>query len=281
MKNISRFKWPGVTASVVLVALLSACGGGGGLDLVINPTPTPVPPLKAWTGPSQFVLTQPETGLRTTALFVASADGAIDLDGTRRYFQAAAMPEGQLAFSAGQPWQEDANKISRAMQEINGKKLFTVEYPDEKSLSLIGGGLANQATAVRDFIALCTPGKRYFLLNADARRVFADSLAQFKNQTLQAKNFTASQCSAALSVMQFDASGNVTLNTTQSGSLPEAISASQMQLLANGGHVLTADGIGKRSFMFYSLTDTAGTRMLIQEFVVYPNEQQNYIRIWY
>ncbi|MBM5573450.1 hypothetical protein [Deefgea sp. CFH1-16] len=281
MKNLSRSKWQAVTASMALVALLSACGGGGGGDLVINPTPTPVPPLKAWTGPSQFMLTQPETGTSTTKLLVASVDGAVDLDGTRRNFQAAAMPDGQLAFSAGQPWQEDASKISRSMQGINGKKLFTVDYPDDKSVSLIGGGLANQATAVRDFIALCTPGKRYFLVNADAQRVFADSLAQFKNQTLQAKNFTASQCSAALSVMQFDASGNVTLNTTQSGSQPEAISASQMLLLANGGHVLTADGIGKRSFMFYSLTDTAGTRMLIQEFVVYPNQQQNYIRIWY
>ncbi|QZA82222.1 hypothetical protein [Deefgea piscis] len=281
MKNLSCSKWQGVTASMVLVALLSACGGGGGLDLVINPTPTPAPPLKAWTGPSQFMLTQPETGSRTTQLSVATADGAVDLDGTRRNFQAAAMPDGQLAFSAGQPWQEDASKIERAMQAINGKKLFTVDYPDDKSVSLIGGGLATQATAVRDFIALCTPGKQYFLLNADARRMYSDSLAQFKNQILQAKNFTASQCSASLSVMQFDASGNVTLNSNQSGSTPEVISASQMQLLANGGHVLTADGLGKRSLMFYSMTDTAGARILIQEFVVFPNQQQNYIRIWY
>ncbi|QLG88978.1 hypothetical protein HQ393_12430 [Chitinibacter bivalviorum] len=279
--KLSTFNWQSIATCLSTAALLTACGGGG--DLVIIPTPTPTPPVTQWTGPKQFNLTQPEKGSNISPVTLSSTGGTTDLDGTLRYFQSTVSQVAgseQLGLSAGQPWREDSNKISRSTQVFNGKKQFSVDYPDGKSVSLIGGGTANQAAAVRDFIALCTPGKRYYMINDAARAVYSGSLAPLNGQVLQAKNFTAASCSNPASVMQFDGAGNVTLN--QSGTTPETLSASEMRLLADGGMLIAADGQGIRSMKLFEISDASSTRLMIQEFVVYAaNPSKNIIRIWY
>ncbi|QZA78472.1 hypothetical protein K4H28_03385 [Deefgea tanakiae] len=283
-KNSVSSKWFTRTAALVMTTLLAACGGSG-IEISVRPTPTPPPLAKPWTGPTRFIVTQPETGPRSTTVDVAAADGSVVLDGVRRNFQAdvgQVVGGQQLAFSAGQPWQEDPTKLSRSTLVFNGQRQHSFDYPDGKSQSVVGGGTVEQTLAVRDFIALCSPEKRYFLVNANAQNVNAEILPQLANKTLYSKNFSAQSCLAESgSVMEFNAFGNVTVRNTSTGAT-ENISANNMQILANRGSVLTADRQGIRSLSIFSMNDGASRRLLIQEFVEYrADPSKNYIRMWY
>lgn len=260
------------TAASALILLLTACGGGGSIEI------NPLPPLAPWTGPASFNAFKPETLNAASVVNVASTDGAVILDGQKRYFQAK-QTGPRFNFTAGTPWINDGINFTGGYEQINNTRIDHVIYADQISRADIGNGWVN-ATPVMDFISLCSPEQQYVLINASAIPQ-TDSNA-FLNKTLSSRRYAKGTCleEGSLKTLKFDAVGGAMEITTLSPSV--SISAAEINQLIAGKSLATSDNQGERTMRFYKFKDTHGERLAIQEFVRYPaDNRKSYIRIWY
>ncbi|STQ89862.1 hypothetical protein [Iodobacter fluviatilis] len=259
-------------ATLTCVVLLSACGGGGLFDDSTSPAPEP------WNGPGQYFVYKPETESNATPVTVKSANGEIYLDGQKRYFQSK---QGSLGFifTAGRPWNLDGENFTGGSEQISGNRIDSLLYADQKSRSNIGNGPKNIASPAMDFISLCSPDQQYFLINAAASRQYDSSM--FAGKSLLGKRYERGTCSEEGSrrALVFDANGGASIR--KGNVIEEVFSFTELNQLALGQSLPTLDNMGSRNMQFYQFRDGNGIRFAIQEFVFYPNNTKNYIRIWY
>ncbi|MGL4602838.1 MAG: hypothetical protein ACRCU9_01730 [Iodobacter sp.] len=263
------------TAASVSIFLLTACGGGGGSNEI---KPPPPPLLNAWTGPASYKAFKPETLDASSLVAVASADGAVILDGKKRNFQAK-QTGPRFNFTAGAPWINDGINFTWSSELFNDNRIDSIVYPDGVTRADIGYGFANKTPAM-DFISLCSPEQQHVLINA-AAILQTDSNA-FANKRLSSRRYAKGTCKeeGRMKTLIFDATGGAIEIST--GAPVINISTAEINQLVAGKSLPDSDNQGNRTMLFYKFTDARGERMGIQEFVRYPaDNSKSYIRIWY
>ena len=260
------------SAASALILLLTACGGGGSIEI------NPLPSLDPWTGPASYYAFKPETLNAASVVTVASADGAVILDGIKRNFQAK-QTGTRFNFTAGVPWINDGFNFTGGSEQQNNTRVDFVTYADQISRADIGNGSVN-ATPVMDFISLCSPAQQYVLINASA--ILQANSNAFLNMQLSSRRYAKGTCleEGRLKTLMFDANGGAMEIAT--GDPAISISAAEINQLIAGQSLPTLDNQGQRTMRFYKFKDARGERLAIQEFVRYPaDNNKSYIRIWY